>query len=55
MTRENNVSNEIRCKSFAEELWLNYFNNMLLAQGLITQDQHRKMAAKILCRKSSNG
>lgn len=35
-----------------EELWLLYFNNYLYQAGVITEDKHTRMIAKILNRNS---
>ena len=35
------------------KMWLHYYNNTLLEQGLITKEQHRKMKIQISCRKPS--
>ena len=34
-----------------EKMWLRYYNDMLLAQGLITREQYKQMQMKILHRK----
>jgi len=34
----------------AEELWLNYFNRVLLEQGIITQAEYNRMTALIASR-----
>ena len=31
-----------------DRLWLKYFNDTLLAQGVITKDEYRKMNNKII-------
>ena len=36
----------------AEELWLTYFNRVLLEQGIITQSEHNRMTALIAARSS---
>lgn len=38
-----------------ERLWLNYFNNTLLKDGLITPEEHRKMQLRIVQRKWGKG
>ena len=43
--------NEARRRNVVEKMWLNYFNNELLAQGLITESMHRKMKLEISMRK----
>lgn len=40
-------------KSFAEKLWLEYFNQYLYEQNLITEMQRNRMALKIESRKAS--
>lgn len=35
-------------KVFAREIWLNYFNDYLLKNGYITEQEHKKMASKII-------
>lgn len=37
-------------KTLAEELWLTYFNKVLLEQGVITQAEHNRMTALIATR-----
>lgn len=46
--------NEQMRRAAVERMWLNYFNNGLLEQGIITPEQHRKMAAQIATRKSNS-
>ena len=41
------LSNEQRRKIVAEELWLHYFNDTLLAKGVITEKEHLKMSLEI--------
>lgn len=41
-------------KSVIERLWLIYYNDTLLKQGLITEDEHRRMRTKIYERKPSH-
>ena len=33
-----------------EQLWLTYFNDVLYAKGLITEDQHNRMRSRIINR-----
>ena len=40
-------------QNIVEKMWLHYFNNSLLEQGLITETQHRKMKVSINSRKAS--
>jgi hypothetical protein len=35
-------------KAFAHEIWLNNINDYLLKNGHITQQEHQKMASKIM-------
>ena len=48
------VRNEALRQNVVEKMWLNYFNNTLLEQGLITESMHRKMKLDISTRKSVN-
>lgn len=36
-----------------EQLWLSYFNDILYAKGLITEEQRNKMRVKIKTRSAS--
>ena len=38
-------------KAMYEQLWLRYFNDSLLAQGIITKEEHQKMNTRIVNRK----
>jgi len=42
--------------SVAKEIWLNYFNDVLLNKGLITKEEQKKMSGLILkkCRGSAD-
>ena len=42
--------NEQLRRAAVEKMWLNYFNNGLLEQGIITPEQHRKMKVQIATR-----
>lgn len=53
MADKEALTNEQKRQSVVEKMWLNYFNNQLLEQGLITETQHRKMKVKINSRKPS--
>lgn len=46
--------NEQLRRAAVEKMWLNYFNNGLLEQGIITPEQHRKMNLQIATRKSNS-
>lgn len=39
-------------RAVVERMWLNFFNDGLLEQDLITEEQHRKMKLQINTRKS---
>lgn len=43
--------NEQMRRAVVEKMYLNYFNNSLLEQGVITPEQHRKMKLQIASRK----
>ena len=43
--------NEQMRRAAVEKMYLNYFNNSLLEQGVITPEQHRKMKLQIATRK----
>ena len=43
--------NEQLRKAAVERMWLNYYNNTLLEQGLISENMHRKMKIQIASRK----
>ena len=51
MTDREQERNEALRRNVVEKMWLNYFNNELLAQGLITESMHRKMKLEISMRK----
>ena len=51
MTDREQERNEARRRNVVEKMWLNYFNNELLAQGLITESMYRKMKVEISMRK----
>lgn len=53
MADRTNEINEARRRCVVEKMWLNYFNNSLLEQGLITELEHRKMKIQINSRKPS--
>lgn len=50
---EMNGANEAAKRSVVEKMWLNYYNNVLLEKGLITESQYRKMRVSINSRKPS--
>jgi hypothetical protein len=43
--------NEALRRNAVEKMWLNYYNNELLARGLISESMHRKMKLEISMRK----
>ena len=50
---ERNSASEAEKQNVVEKMWLNYYNNVLLEKGLITETQHRKMKLSISSRKPS--
>lgn len=38
-------------RAAVEKMWLNYFNDSLLAQGIITPKDHQRMQSQIVQRK----
>lgn len=38
-------------RAAVEKMWLQYFNNQLLAQGVISPEEHRRMQARLVTRK----
>lgn len=54
MTDREKERNEARRRNVVEKMWLNYFNNELLAHGLITESMHRKMKLEISTRRPVN-
>lgn len=46
--------NEQLRRAAVEKMWLNFFNNGLLEQGIITPEQHRKMKVQIATHKSNS-
>ena len=49
----NQVANaDAKRQAIVEKMWLQHYNNMLLAQGLITREQYKQMQIKILHRKT---
>ena len=38
-------------KAAVEKMWLQYFNNHLLSQGVITPEEHHKIQVKLVTRK----
>ena len=52
MAEKNILTNEQKKRYTVEKMWLNFYNDSLLAKGMITEDQHRRMHVKISCRKA---
>lgn len=46
MERKPSLDSQI-LSSDIKRLWLSYFNNTLLGEGLLTPDEHRKMQMRI--------
>ena len=44
----NNVKSNKNTKTEYERLWLKYFNDTLLAKGIISEEDFRKMNTKII-------
>lgn len=55
MAIQKNLSKEQQRQVVVERMWLHYYNNTLLAKGVITEAQHRKMQAMINCRNKPVG
>jgi len=53
VTEHSAEANESARRTVVERMWLNYFNDILLEKGLITEVQHRKMKIQISSRKAS--
>ena len=50
---KSKTSNEQRRREMAEKLWLNYFNDSLFQQGIITEAERNRIKNKIENRKPS--
>ena len=50
MDSKESLEEQMR-RAAVEKMYLNYFNNTLLEQGVITPEQHRKMKLQIATRK----
>ena len=50
MVQKSNLSPAQQRQVVVERMWLRYYNDTLLAKGIITETQHRKMQAKICSR-----
>lgn len=46
------LSAEERERRFAEDVWLNYFNQYLWENGAISESEYKKMTEKIVMRKA---
>ena len=47
MADRDEVRNEALRQNVVEKMWLNYYNNELLARGLISESAHRQMKLQI--------
>ena len=47
MAEKNTMSNEQRRRIVVEKMWLNFYNNQVLEQGVISPEQYKKMQAQI--------
>lgn len=54
MERKQTLNQQIS-NADMERLYLNYFNNRLLKEGLLTPEEHRKMQMRIVQRGRSKG
>ena len=54
MAGKKEHSNEELRRNAVEKMWLHYFNNGLLEQGLITESMHRRMKLNISTRRPVN-
>lgn len=50
MDNKESLNEQMR-RAVVEKMYLNYFNNELLEQGMITPEEHQKMQAQIAARK----
>ncbi len=53
MNEKPSLQEQMR-KAAAEKMWLQYFNNHLLSQGVITPEEHRKIQVKLATRKGGS-
>ena len=53
VAEKNQLTNEQRRKEMAEKLWLNYFNDTLFQQSIITEAERNRLKSKINSRKPS--
>lgn len=54
VAEKSKLTNEQRRKEMAEKLWLNYFNDTLFQQGIITEAERNRIKNKINSRKPSS-
>jgi len=54
MAENPKSTTEAARRNAVEKMWLNFYNNSLLEQGLITPTQHRKMKVQINSRKPAS-
>lgn len=50
MKNKPSLEEQLR-RAVIEKMWLNHFNDSLLAQGMITPKDHQRMQAQIIQRK----
>ena len=50
MENKESLNDQMR-RAVVEKMYLNYFNNELMEQGMITPEEHQKMQAQIAARK----
>ncbi len=53
MAEKKTVVSEQQRQHLVEKMWLNFYNDHLLKEGIITEAQHRKMQTMIVSRKPS--
>ena len=47
MSKTRKLTNEEQRKRMAQQIWLNYYNDVLFQQGIITEDVRNRMKIKI--------
>jgi hypothetical protein len=47
-----NLTAEERERRFAEDAWLNYFNQYLFSSGVISEKEYKRMTEKIALRRA---
>lgn len=50
MNAKPSLQEQLR-RAAVEKMWLQYFNDQLLVQGIITQPEHKRMQAQLATRK----